>query len=210
MVSTRLHQRIVPLPFCTGPALFLVSPKKVCSMEEAALVRLTVLARDQPGELIRILKPLSDHNANIQGVFHDHSRDSDKNVAAGSVPVEITFTFDPSMSEDEKKKRIDKIKADLAKDKIQVLNISIETIETTRTDHVLLLGPIFETDIQDSIVQITSTGARIADMQAAIDSENQKSTVMFKLEYEKDKIHDVLMAKVASICKEKGLKYITS
>ncbi len=179
-------------------------------MEEAALVRLTVLARDQPGELIRILKPLSDHNANIQGVFHEHSHDSDKNVAAGSVPVEITFTFDPSMSEGDKKKRIDKIKADLAKDKIQILNISIETVETTRTEHVLLLGPIFQTDIQDSIVQITSTGARIADMQAAIDSENQKSTVMFKLEYEKDKIHDALMSKVASICKEKGLKYITS
>src|SRR5512137_823347 len=115
-------------------------------MEEAALVRLTVLARDQPGELIRILKPLSDYNANIQGVFHDHSRDSDKIVATGSVPVEITFTFDPSMSEDDKKQRIDKIKAAYAKDKIQVLDISIETVETTRTDHVLLLGPIFETD----------------------------------------------------------------
>ncbi len=179
-------------------------------MEEAALVRLTVLARDQPGELIRILKPLSDHNANIQGVFHEHSRDSDKIVATGSVPVEITFTFDPSMSEDDKKQRIDKIKAAYAKDKIQVLDISIETVETTRTDHVLLLGPIFETDIQDSIVQITSTGARIADMQAAIDSENKKSTVMFKLEFEKDDIHAALMAKVASICQEKGLKYITS
>ncbi|NMC08304.1 MAG: hypothetical protein GYA24_24065 [Candidatus Lokiarchaeota archaeon] len=179
-------------------------------MEESALVRLTVLARDQPGELIRILKPLSDYNANIQGVFHDHSRDSDKSMATGSVPVEITFTFDPAMSEDDKKKRIDKIKAAYAKDKIQVLNISIETVETTRTDHVLFLGPIFETDIQDSIVQITSTGARIADMQAAIDSENKSSTVMFKLEYEKETIHDIVMAKVASISKEKGLKYITS
>jgi ACT domain-containing protein len=181
-------------------------------MEQAALVRLTVLARDQPGELIRILKPLSEYNANIQGVFHDHSRDSDKNVmvAAGSVPVEITFTFDPSMSEDDKKKRIDKIKAALAKDKIQVLDISIETVETTRTDNVLLIGRIFETDIQDSIVQITSTGARIADMQAAIDSENKRSTVMFKLEFEKDDVHAALMSKVASISKEKGLKYITS
>ncbi|MBN2152526.1 MAG: hypothetical protein JW839_13825 [Candidatus Lokiarchaeota archaeon] len=179
-------------------------------MEEAALVRLTVLARDQPGELIRVLKPLSDHNANIQGVFHDHSRDSDKNVATGSVPVEITFTFDPSMSEHDKKKRIDKIKAALAKDRIQILDISIETVETTRVDHVLLLGSIFETDIQDSIVKINSTGARIADMQAAIDSENKQSTVMFKLEYEKDKIHAALMAKVASLCEEKGLKYITS
>jgi ACT domain-containing protein len=179
-------------------------------MEEANLIRLTVLARDQPGELIRILKPLSDFNANIQGVFHDHSRDSDKIVAAGSVPVEITFTFDPSMSEDDKKKRIDKIKSALAKDKIQVLDISIETVEATRTDHVLLLGPIFENDIQDSIVQITSTGARIADMQAAIDSENKKSTVMFKLEYEKETIHDLLMTKVAAISKVKGFKYITS
>ena len=172
-------------------------------MEESILVRLTVMARDQPGELIRILKPLSDHSANIQGVFHDHSRDSDKNIVSGSVPVEITFIIG-------ERSCIDKIKADMAKDKIQVLDISIETVETTRTDHVLLLGPIFETDIQDSIVQITSTGARIADMQAAIDSENQKSTVMFKLEYEKDKIHEALMSKVASICKAKGLKYITS
>nr|MDO8110939.1 hypothetical protein [Candidatus Sigynarchaeota archaeon] len=180
-------------------------------MEESGLVRLTVLARDQPGELIRILKPLSEHNANIQGVFHDHSRDGDKTLATGSVPVEITFTFDPMMSEDDKKQRIEQIKKDMAGSKIQILNISIEMEETTKTEHVILIGPIFETDIHDSIVQITGTGARIADMQAAIASaDTPQSTVMFKIEYEKDEVQAALLKKLSVLSKQKKLKYITS
>jgi ACT domain-containing protein len=180
-------------------------------VEESGLVRLTVLARDQPGELIRILQPLSEHNANIQGVFHDHSRDGDKTMASGSVPVEITFTFDPLMSEEDKKQRIDKIKQDLSNSKIQILNMSIELFETTKTQHVILIGPIFETDIHDSIVQITSTGARIADMQAAIASaDTPQSTVMFKIEYEKDDIQAALMRKLSELSSKKKLKYITS
>ena len=177
--------------------------------EESGIVRITVLAKDQPGELIRILKPLSDHNANIQGVFHDHSRDGDR--LDGSVPVEITFTFDPLMSEDDKKKRIEIIKEALGAETIQVLDVSIEQIETTKTEHILLIGPIFETDIQDSILQITSTGARIADMQAAIAGpDTPQSTVMFQIEYEQDEIHALLMVKLADLSQQKNLKYITS
>ena len=125
--------------------------------------------------------------------------------------MEITFTFDPSMSEDDKKQRIDKIKGALGKDKIQVLNISLEMIETTKTEHVILIGPIFETDIHDSIVQITSTGARIADMQAAIASPDvPQTTVMFKLEYEKEAIQAALMRKLSDLSKQKKLKFITT
>ncbi|HME53527.1 MAG TPA: hypothetical protein VKM55_14980 [Candidatus Lokiarchaeia archaeon] len=179
-------------------------------VEESGIVRITVEARDQPGELIRILKPLSEHNANIQGVFHDHSHDADRPLD-GSVPVEITFTFDPLMSEEDKRQRIEKIEQDLAAENIQILDMSIEQIETTKTEHVILIGPIFETDIQDSIIQITSTGARIADMQAAIAGpDTPQSTVMFKIEYEQDAIHSTLLEKLSDLSQQKNLKYITS
>lgn len=179
-------------------------------VEESGLVRITVLAKDQPGELIRILKPLSEHNANIQGVFHEHSRDADRPLD-GLVPVEITFTFDPLMSEKDKKQRIEQIEQDLGTENIQILDVSIEQIETTKTEHVLLIGPIFETDIQDSILQITSTGARIADMQAAIAGpDTPQSTVMFKIEYEQDEVFSLLMTKLSDLSQQKNLKYITS
>lgn len=120
-------------------------------------------------------------------------------------------TSDPSMSEDDNNNRIEKIEHDLITEKIQILNVSIKQIKTTKTDYVILIGPIFDTDIHDTILQIMSTGACIADMHAVIaTSDTPQSTVMFKLEYKQDEIHPILMEKLATLSSQKNLKYITS
>lgn len=169
-------------------------------------IRITVNARDQPGELVKILKPLSDLGANIHGVFHDHDTGAD--TGEGHVPVEVLFTLDPSLSKGDKKERIEKIKQALTEENLEVSNISVESI--IRKKHVIFIGHIFDTDIRDSIIQLADTGATVVDLKASISGIASKSTVMFNLNYDKDEIEEKLVDKFDTICKQKGLKYISS
>lgn len=167
---------------------------------------MTVLARDRPGELIKILKPLSDINANIHGVFHDHEIDEDKK--GGSVPVEIVFNLDPNLSETDVKQRLESIKKSLEESDLTVLHMAM--VSSTKKKHVIFLGHIFDTDIRDSILQINSTGAKIVDIKATILNPDRESTVMFTITHDSSDVASAIDAKVASICAQKGLKYITS
>ncbi|MFX0101296.1 MAG: hypothetical protein ACFFCS_17110 [Candidatus Hodarchaeota archaeon] len=172
----------------------------------AGKIKITVNARDQPGELVKILKPLSDLGANIHGVFHDHKIDDDKHK--GYVPVEIIFTLDPTLSESDRKEKIEKIKQALTDENLEVSNISVESV--IRKKHVIFIGHIFDTDVRDSIIQLTETGATVVDLKASITGIKSKSTVMFNLTYDKDDIEGKLINKFDHICKQKDLKYISS
>jgi len=168
-------------------------------------IKITVLAKDQPGELIRILKPLSENGANIQGVFHDHSFPDSQ---PGEVPVEVSFQLDPTLGEEDKKQKLDKIKSALIADGEEILDISMENI--VQKMHVILIGFIFETDIHDSIVQLSSTGAKVQDLKASFASLASESTVMVTLTYDSDDIEPLILQKVAEISEQKDLKFITS
>ena len=169
-------------------------------------INVRIYARDQPGELIKILKPLSDLGANIHGVFHDHDIEDEKRT--GYVPVDVLFTLDPSLSESDKKERIEKIKKALTEENLEVSNISVESV--IRKKHVIFIGHIFDTDVRDSIIQLAETGATVVDLKASITGIKTKSTVMFNFTYDKDEIEEKLINKFEDICKQKDLKYISS
>ncbi|MHA1684682.1 MAG: hypothetical protein ACTSUE_27335 [Promethearchaeota archaeon] len=169
-------------------------------------IKIIVEARDQPGELIKILQPLSDNGANIHGVFHDHIVSGD--ARTGSVPVEIMFTLNSMLDEGEVREKLDKIKDELTARNISVISISLSSV--IKKHHVILTGHIFDTDIRDTILQISSTRAQVVGLKGSITSDDKTSTVMFTITYEDESIHEKLISKIEEICKEKELKYITS
>lgn len=173
---------------------------------DTGTIRITVMVRDQPGELIKILQPLSDYGANIHGVFHDHTFAGES--SASTVPVEILFTIDPSLAGEERKQRIEEIKQRLTEEKIEIRSLSLETV--VQKQHVIMIGHIFDTDIRDSIMQIANTGAQVVGLNASITSHDEKSTVMFTITYEDDAVKNLLLQKIESICTQKHLNYITS
>ncbi|MHA1372312.1 MAG: hypothetical protein ACTSWN_12955 [Promethearchaeota archaeon] len=169
-------------------------------------IKITVVARDQPGELIRILKPLSENGANIHGVFHDHDYD----VEDGSelVPVEIIFTLSSNLTKEERDEKIQQIKSALIREKFQIKSLSMRPVK--EKFHVILIGHIFDTDIRDSIVQISEIGAQVVDLKASIKSTEDISTVMLTVLYENEEIRKKLKDKIEDICRQKNLKYISS
>ncbi|MHA1794087.1 MAG: ACT domain-containing protein [Promethearchaeota archaeon] len=169
-------------------------------------IKITVNAKDQPGELIRILQPLSDNGANIHGIFHDHDHASQQKV--GKVPVEIIFTLDHSLNNNDRENILNTIKKELIEKKIEILSIFMEPV--LQKQHVILIGHIFDTDIRDSIKQISTTGAQVSDLKANITSDEEVSTVMLTIKYDSDKTKRALLNKIRELCKNKNIRYITS
>lgn len=175
-------------------------------MVHEAKITLKVRARDQPGELVRILRPLSDNNANIHGVFHEHEQE--EKDQSGLVPVEISFTFGQSMGEDERKDKLEKIKAALQSEGIEIHSISMESL--IKRSHVIFIGHVFDTDIRDSIIQLSSTGVNVLDLKASLQGTGDTSTVMLTVAHEGGETEHDFLAKVDEIAAAKSLKYITS
>ena len=168
--------------------------------------KLTVRVQDRPGELIKILEPLSLNGANVHGVFHEHDLSGNKSVRP--VPVEVLFTLSNALSEKDKKEKINKIKTQLQEGDIEIITLSMEPV--IRKRHVIMIGHVFDSDVRDTIMQLAGTGAKVVDLNGAITSTASESTVMFTMTYDSDEIEKALMEKVNSICKEKDLKFITS
>ncbi len=167
-------------------------------------ITLIVLAQDRPGELVRILQPLSENGANIHGVFHEH----DPSACPGKVPVEIVFTFDQALSEADKERKLEKIKSTLTAQGIIITEISMGVVIKTR--HIILVGHVFDTDIRDTIIRLTNTGAKLVDLKATFTSVHAESTVKFTVSYDSDEIETNVLAEVDRLCKDKNLKFITS
>jgi ACT domain-containing protein len=157
-------------------------------------IELIVYLPDTPGNLVELIKPVSNNNGNIFSILHDHH-----NKRNNMIPVSITFEIPQEIMESSLKK----IQAEL-KEK----NIKIEKITSgPKQNHllVLLTGHVFDTDVLDTIKRLAAKGIKTSELQAKFTEISEISNVKLKLEYPDSMPEKKLMEELNKICKEKNL-----
>jgi len=157
-------------------------------------VTMDIELKDEPGQLILALEPISRNKANLISVFHYHKSNTPVKSGNGTVQVQLVL--------DSKSQVIDKIKADLEDIGVRILRIGTEKYRETMT--VVMIGHVVNTDIRDTVSRIDGTGiAEVIDMSLsmpdikeptsaaltinAIGKEELKKTVQILKEIAKEK-----------------------
>jgi len=122
-------------------------------------VTMDIELKDEPGQLILALEPVSRNRANLISVFHYHK--SNNTIKTGGEKVQVQLVLDA------KSPVIDKIKNDMENAGIRVLRIGEEKYRETMM--VLMIGHVVDTDIRDTVSRIDGTGiAEIVDMSLSM------------------------------------------
>ncbi len=128
-------------------------------------ITLDLEIKDVPGELIKVLHPISDHGGNIISIVHNR----DKSTPRGRVPVKITFEID--------RKLFEGVMRDLKDREIDIIRVGEQRLLEKKT--VLLIGHIVHTDLTDTIDRIDSTGfAEVVDLQLTMPDLNYPSAAL--------------------------------
>jgi ACT domain-containing protein len=161
-----------------------------------AIISVVVELKDQPGQLLKALEPISRGGGNILSVIHQR----DKMTPLKRVPVEISF-----LVENEKiaKKIVEDIKSN------GVLIKSYNEVRLISTTSVMLIGHIVNTDLSDTISRIDSTGfAEVVDMEINMPELNKPSTAMITISATgQKKLHDALDI-LREVCDKKKILVI--
>lgn len=158
------------------------------------MLELEVNIPDKPGALIKTIQPLSNHGANIHGIFHHHDKKTKDNL----IPVLVTFDLsDPTG------KALEQIQADLRQQDVHIVRITTEIYQ--EIFKVISVGHVFDTDIVDTIKRITEPGVHVKGIQAEFMGIEDVSTVKFAIELADVSLKLRVMEKLGAIAEEKGL-----
>ncbi len=159
------------------------------------LMTIVVELKDQPGQLLKALEPISRLGGNIVGIYHQR----DKITALKRIPVEITIQIDERKVRD----LIEAIR------KNGVIVRSYNEVRLTATTSLLLIGHIIHTDLGDTINRIDSTGfAEVVDMHISMPQLDQPSTAMVTISATNEEKLRRAIEMLKDICREKDITVI--
>ncbi len=159
------------------------------------LMTIVVELKDQPGQLLKALEPISRLGGNIVSVLHQR----DKITPLKRIPVEITIQIDERKVED----LIEAIRRN------GVIVRSYNKVRLTATTSLLLIGHIIHTDLGDTINRIDSTGfAEVVDMHISMPQLNQPSTAMVTISATNEENLKKAINILKQICREKDITVI--
>jgi ACT-domain-containing protein, predicted allosteric regulator of homoserine dehydrogenase len=159
-------------------------------------VTMDIELKDEPGQLISALEPVSHNKANLISVFHYHKSNTASTTGGDKVQVQLVL--------DAKSPVIDKIKEDMEKNGIKILRIGTEKYRETVT--VLMIGHVVNTDIRDTVSRIDETGiAEVVDMSLSMPEIDEPTSSAIKINaVGKEELKKVI-ALLKEIAKEKKL-----
>jgi len=135
-------------------------------------VTMDIELKDEPGQLILALEPVSRNKANLISVFHYHK--SKNTIKTGGEKVQVQLVLDA------KGCVIAKIKEDMEKTGIRILRIGEEKYRETIT--VVMIGHVVNTDIRDTISRIDKTGiAEVVDMSLSMPDITKPTSAALKI-----------------------------
>lgn len=150
---------------------------------------------DTPGQLLKVLKPISRHGANIQNVVHQR----EELTPLGKVPVTVII--------DVKEDHLEEIVEEIKEVGARITQVGEE--EAAVRAVVLLVGEIIETGIRDSIERLNSIeGAKVADLNLAIGESGEEPSariIIWAIDQESLKS---AISKLKEISSEKNLLVI--
>lgn len=160
-----------------------------------AIVSIVVELKDQPGQLLKVLEPISRYGGNIVSILHQR----DKMTPLKRIPVEISLQIDEQKIHD----LINAIKNN------GVIVKGYNEVRLIATTSVMLVGHIIHTDLSDTINQIDSTGfAEVVDMHISMPQLKNPSTAMVTISATgKDELRKALNL-LNEICKKKDILVI--
>ncbi|MFC4550461.1 MULTISPECIES: amino acid-binding protein [Halorussus] len=150
---------------------------------------------DEPGELLRSLRPIAENGGNLLSIFHERGNVTPR----GHIPVEVDIEAAPDQFE--------KIVESLRDAGIKVIQAGTERYSEELT--IILSGHLIDTDLSDTISQIQATrNATVTDVSlAAPEGSTNTSSARLQLAAETDSTEQVLDA-VRTIADEKNLRVI--
>lgn len=166
---------------------------KVDSDIQAYTLRLELV--DEPGKLLRSLRPIAENGGNLLSIFHERGNVTPR----GHIPVEVDIEVTPDQFE--------KVVKALRDAGIKVVQAGTERYSKELT--VILSGHLIDTDLSDTISQIQATrNATVTDVSlAAPEGSTNTSSARLRLAAETNSTEDVLDA-VRTIADEKDLRII--
>lgn len=130
-------------------------------------VTMDIELRDEPGQLILALEPVSRNQANLISVFHYHKTNGTGKAGGDKVQVQLVL--------DAKSPVITRIKEEMERTGIRVLRIGEEKYRETIT--VIMIGHVVNTDIRDTVNRIDETGiAEVVDMSLSMPEINEPTS----------------------------------
>ncbi|AAB90304.1 ACT domain-containing protein [Archaeoglobus fulgidus] len=156
------------------------------------LITLSVELEDRPGQLLKVLQPISGMGGNIVGIVHQRG----KKTPLNRLPVEISFKMDSEKVQ----KLIDELKS------LGIIIRSFNEVRLTATTSVLLIGHLIHTDISDTISSIDVDGeAECVEMHVSMPEISGPSTAIITISASgKEKLKEAV-EKLKEVCRKKEI-----
>lgn len=158
--------------------------------------RIEMELEDTPGQLVKVLEPISRYGANIQNVVHKR----EEMTPLGKVPVTVIL-------EVKGEERLDKIVEEIKDLGARITRMGEE--EAAARAVVLLVGDILRSGIPDSVDRINSIeGAKVSDVSLAVGGSEKESSARVVLWATDKESLKKAVSKVKEIAREKDLLVI--
>ena len=151
---------------------------------------------DTPGQLIKVIEPISKRGGNFLGIYHLRDRLKESNL----VPVVFNFEL-------ENYSQLNQIKNDLLEAGLNIIRIESEVGLYYCT--VILIGHVYETNIKETIDSILELGVIVRKVDSRILRPEEVSSVKISIQVDsKDKFKKVYEL-IDEICEKKNLFAVT-
>ncbi|WP_457550741.1 ACT domain-containing protein [Archaeoglobus sp.] len=159
------------------------------------MLTMVVELEDKPGQLIKVLEPISKLGGNIISVTHRR----DEITPLGRIPVRIAVQID--------EKKIDQLIKEIESRGICIR--SYNRVKHTVTTSLLLIGHIIHTDLRSTVDAVDKTGfAEVVEMRIVMPELNKPSTSFIKLSaVNEEKLRESVRI-LKEVCSAKGIKVI--
>ena len=150
----------------------------VSETRRAYTVRLELV--DEPGELLRALRPIAENGGNLLSVFHERGNLTPR----GNIPVEVDIECVPS--------RFDDVVAGLRDAGVTVTRAGAE--QYAEQVSVLLVGHLVDTDLSDTLSSLEEcNGASVTDFSLdAPEGTTEPSSARVHLAVDPELVDDAL------------------
>lgn len=153
---------------------------------------------DVPGQLVKVLEPISSFGGNILNVLHER----DRKTPLGRVPVRVVFEVDERV-------KLNRIIGALRSMGVRITRVGEK--EGAIRSTVLLIGHIIHTDIRDTIDRLNELrGVRISDLSLAMGAIGQESAARATITADDEARARAALSRLEKIAKGKKLLMITS
>ena len=153
---------------------------------------------DVPGQLVKVLEPISSFGGNILNVLHER----DRKTPLGRVPVRVVFEVDERV-------KLNRIIGALRSMGVRITRVGEK--EGAIRSTVLLIGHIIHTDIRDTIDRLNELrGVRISDLSLAMGAIGQESAARVTITADDEARARAALSRLEKIANGKKLLMITS